>query len=151
MEKVIKELLNQDLPNKDLFINAINIIRDNYEKLNIKAEVKLVHNDFDGRNILVKKDNGVYKLSGIIDFEVSYPDNTEKNLVQLYYRYFLDNKDYESAFFRGYKKYLHIDADFNDRLYIYLLCFVIGNCSWSYVQAPDYYYDNIKFLKKLFE
>lgn len=125
MEKVIKELLNQDLPNKDLFINAINIIRDNYEKLNIKAEVKLVHNDFDGRNILVKKDNEVYELSGIIDFEVSYPDTTERNLVQLYYRYFLDNKDYEDAFFKGYGKYLDIDADFNDRLYIYLLCFVV--------------------------
>lgn len=150
-EKIIKELLNQDLPNKDLLINAINIIRDNYEKLNIKTEARLVHNDFDGRNILVKKESKIYKLSGVIDFERSYPGNAEENLVQLYYRYFLDNKDYEDAFFKGYKKYLGIDEGFNDRLYIYLLCFVVGNCSWSFIQASDYYNDNVKFLKKLLE
>lgn len=149
MEKIIKELLDQEMPDKDLLTNAIKIIRNNYEKLNIKTEARLIHNDFDGRNILVKKDNEGYKLSGIIDFEVSYPDNTEKNFVQLYYRYFLNNKDYESAFFKGYEKYLCIDSDFDERLYIYLLSFIVGNCSWSYIQAPDYYNDNMKFLRNI--
>jgi fructosamine-3-kinase len=149
MEKTIKELLDQNLPDKDLLINAINVIRDNYEKLNIKAVARVIHNDFDGRNILVSKENGAYNLSGVIDFEGSYPGNAEENLVQLYYRYFLNNKDYESAFLRGYEKYLHINSDFNERLYIYLLSFVVGNCSWSYIQAPDYYNDNIKFLKNI--
>jgi aminoglycoside phosphotransferase (APT) family kinase protein len=149
MEKVIKEVLKQDLPDIDLLNNAIKIIKDNYKRLDIKTEARLVHSDFDGRNILVKKDKEIYKLSGVIDFEGSYPSNAEENLVQLYYRYFLDNKDYENGFFKGYKKYLDIDKDFNDRLFIYLLCFAVGNCSWAYFQAPDYYNDNIRFLKKV--
>jgi aminoglycoside phosphotransferase (APT) family kinase protein len=149
MERTINKVLEQDLPDKHLLINAIETIRDNYDKLKIKIEARLVHNDFDGRNILVKKDHEIYRLSGVIDFECSYPGNAEENLVQLYYRYFLDNKDYEKAFFKGYEKYLDIDQEFHDRLFIYLLCFIVGNCSWSYIQAPDYYNDNIRFLMKI--
>lgn len=149
IEKAIKEVLEQDLPEQHLLINAIKTIRDNYDKLEIKTEARIVHNDFDGRNILVKKNSEIYKLSGVIDFEGSYPGNAEENLVQLYYRYFLDNKIYENAFFNGYRKYLYLDIGFYDRLHIYLLCLVVGNCSWSYIQAPDYYNDNITFLKKI--
>lgn len=149
MERTINEVLEQDLPDKCILINAIEIIRDNYEKFNIKIEARLMHNDFDGRNILVKENSGVYKLSGIIDFEGSYPGNADENLIQLYYRYFLDNKHYEKAFFKGYKKYINESNKFNERLNIYLLCFIVGNCSWSYIQALDYYKDNIEFLKKI--
>ena len=69
------------MPDKCILINAIEIIRDNYEKFNIKIEARLMHNDFDGRNILVKENSGVYKLSGIIDFEGSYPGNADENLI----------------------------------------------------------------------
>jgi fructosamine-3-kinase len=149
MEKEIKTVLNLNLPEKDLLVNIINIIRDNYCKLDLSVQARLVHNDFDGRNILVKEESGVYTLSGVIDFEGCYPNNAEENLVQLYFRYFLENKEYENAFFNGYEKYLHLDSSCKERLNIYFLCFVVGNCSWAYNQAPDYYNDNIKFLKHL--
>lgn len=149
MEKSIHEVLNQVLPQKELLLEAIEIIRNNYKKLNIDVEARLVHNDFDGRNILVKEENGQYRLSGIIDFEGSYPGNVEENLVQLYYRYFLDNEEYEIAFFKGYNKHINLDRGFTERLYIYFLCFVVGNCSWAYTQAPDYYIANMNFLKRL--
>jgi aminoglycoside phosphotransferase (APT) family kinase protein len=149
MERSIHEVFNQVLPQRDLLLEAIEIIRNSYEKLNINVEARLVHNDFDGRNILINKDNGLYKLSGVIDFEGSYPGNAEENLVQLYYRYFLDNKEYENAFLRGYNKYINLDIGFKERLYIYFLCFAVGNCSWAYTQAPDYYNDNIRFLEDI--
>lgn len=149
MEKIIKDIVNKDLPDIGLLMSAIEIIRGNYEKFNIEVEARLVHNDFDGRNILVKPDNGVYRLNAVIDFEKSYPSNPEENLVQLYHRYFLENSDYEKAFFKGYNKYLQIRSDFKERLYIYLLCFAVDNCNWSYRQAPDYYNDNVKLLKNI--
>ena len=151
MEKDINEVINQSLPDKDILIKAIGIIRENYEILRSETVSRLVHKDFDGRNLLVNKDNGIYKLSGVIDFEVSYPGNAEENFVQLYFKYFIDNKDYENAFFGGYREYMHLDYSFKERLYIYLLCFVVGNCSWAYIQAPDYYNDNIQFLKNMFK
>jgi aminoglycoside phosphotransferase (APT) family kinase protein len=148
-EKSIDEVLKQDLPEQKLLKESIEIIRNNYERLNIDVEAKLVHNDFDGRNLLIRKENGVYRLSGVIDFEGCYPNNPEENLVQLYYRYFLDNKDYEKAFFKGYNRYINLDSGFHERLHIYLLCFPVVNCSWSYIQAPDYYKDNIRFLENI--
>lgn len=149
MEKVIKDIESQSLPDVKLLMHAVEIIRGNYEKLNIDVQARLVHNDFDGRNILVKSDNEAFRLSGIIDFEGSYPGNPEENLVQLYYRYFTENSDYETAFFNGYNKYLHLASDFKERLYIYLLCFGVDNCSWAHKQAPDYYNDNLKLLENL--
>jgi aminoglycoside phosphotransferase (APT) family kinase protein len=149
VERSIEEVLSQNLPDKDLLASAINQIRNNYKLFDINVIPRLTHGDFDGRNILVKKDISEYRLSGIIDFEVCYPDNIEKDFIGLYYKYFLGNQHVEREFLKGYKKYLDIDSNFHDRLYIQLLCFVIGNCSWAYMQARDYYEDNIIFLKKI--
>jgi aminoglycoside phosphotransferase (APT) family kinase protein len=149
MEKDIDAALKQNLPEQNMLKEAIEVIRNNYKKLNVDVEARLVHNDFDGRNLLIRQEDGVYKLSGVIDFEGCYPNNAEENLVQLYYRYFLDNKNYEKAFYEGYNRYINLDSGFYERLHIYLLCFPVVNCSWSYTQAPDYYKDNIEFLKNI--
>lgn len=151
MEKSIEEVQSQNLPDKEILNTAVKIIRDNYNLFDREILPRLVHKDFEGRNILMAKrgEEGEYELSGVIDFEASYPGNAEENFAQLYYRYFLDNKDYEDAFFKGYKKYLTLDSSFHDRLNIYLLCFVVDNCSWAYTQAVDYYRENIEFLKKI--
>lgn len=151
MESCFKEVLNHNLPHKNLLIDAIDTIRNNYQKLNINISARLVHSDFDGRNILVQQCNGLYTLSGIIDFEASYPNNPEENLTRLYYRYFINNIDYETAFLNGYKNHMNFDVNFKERLHIYLLCFVVSNCCWAYKYAPDYYNDIIEFLRSIFK
>lgn len=148
-EVFIQEVLNKDLPNKELLISVINEIRDNYEKLNMSIEPRLVHGDFDGRNILVIKTAEGYRVSGIIDFEICWPGNAEIDFVGLYFRYFLENKEFEKAFFKGYNKYLEINMGFYKRINLYLLRFVIANCSWAAKQAPEYYHSNIEFLKRI--
>lgn len=148
-EANIKVLQGMDLPQRGLFQKAISIIRDNYNLFDIEIIPRLRHNDFDGRNILVESKGDAYEISGIIDFEQSYPGNHETDFISLYYRYFLDNNEYEKAFIKGYQNYLKIDSNFYNRLRIYLLSFAIGNCTWAYEQAPEYYKDNIAFLEKI--
>lgn len=127
-------------------IKAIEHIRNNYNLLKLDPVPRLLHNDFDGRNVLVKKVNEDYIISGVIDFEGSCPGNTEENFIGLYFRYFLENKDYEKAFFRGYERHLQLKEEFNKRIFTYLLCFIVGNCSWAHWQALEYYKQNIVFL-----
>lgn len=149
VEQDIELVLSQDIPDKEALIKAIDQIRNNYSLLKINPTSRLLHNDFDGRNVLVNKVGEEYFINGVIDFEGSYPGNPETNFIGLYFRYFLENGDYEKAFFRGYEKHLQLNEGFNERMFTYLLCFIVGNCSWAYWQAPEYYKQNIEFLYKI--
>lgn len=148
-EETINSVLQQQLPEADIFRKASEIVRANYKLFDIGVQSRLRHNDFDGRNILVSFKEGRPFISGIIDFEQSCPGNCETDLVGLYYRYFLDNMSYETAFKDGYGKYMNIDPGFYGRLRPYLIRFALGNCSWSYNQARDYYWNNVGLIQRL--
>jgi aminoglycoside phosphotransferase (APT) family kinase protein len=62
-ETAIRRVVNQDLPHGIMLKRAIDKIRSNYALFNNPFISKLLHNDFDGRNILVKQYDGEYKLS----------------------------------------------------------------------------------------
>jgi len=149
IENSIEEIINQDLPDTELLMKGIKILRNNYKFLYNIKESRLTHGDFDGRNILVANTNGQYRISAIIDFELCYPQNCENDLANLYFKYFFDNKDYEKAFFKGYSEYMVIDNEFYKKLKFYLIYMVIEHCNWSYIKANDYYIENINFLKRL--
>lgn len=149
MEQRIKEIENQSLPDKKILFDAIDIIKRNYKDIFRITEFRLTHNDFDGRNVLVKNMDGIYRIKAVIDFEQSYPDNCENDLTNLYFKYFVKNNQYEKYFIDGYRLHMKIHNDFYNRLKYYLLLMVIEHCSWSYEKANDYYRENIEFLKKL--
>jgi aminoglycoside phosphotransferase (APT) family kinase protein len=149
MEFDIADIEKKVLPHKNLLDKAIKMVRRNYDVLNISPLPRLTHNDYDGRNILVKPTTKGYTVSGIIDFEQCRPGNCETDLVGLYYRYFFYNSQFESAFLEGYNKFFVFDDNFKERLLIHLLCFIIGNTTWSFEQAPKYYEENMMFLMKL--
>lgn len=148
-EERIKEIENQDLPDKNLLFKAVAIIKENYKELFSLTKFRLTHNDFDGRNVLVEEKSGIYRVKAIIDFEQSYPDNCENDLANLYFKYFIENKEYEKFFMDGYSLYMKIDEDFHHKLKYYLMLMAIEHCSWSYEKANDYYSENIEFLKKI--
>lgn len=149
VENSIKEIMSQDLPDTKLLMKGFNILRHNYGSLYNIHESRLTHGDFDGRNILVSNTNGKYKINSIIDFELCYPQNCENDLANLYFKYFLENKEYEKAFLRGYEKYMQVHKEFYEKLKLYLIHLVVNNCSWSYIRANDFYNKNINFLRKL--
>lgn len=149
MEERIAEIKNQKLSDKEILYNAIKIVRENYRDIFSNNEFRLTHNDFDGRNVLVDEIDGIYRIKAIIDFEQSYPDNCENDLVNLYFKYFIENKEYEKYFIKGYSLYMNIEDKFYENLRLYSLAMVIEHCSWSYEKANDYYVKNINFLKQI--
>ncbi|WP_300347899.1 aminoglycoside phosphotransferase family protein [Clostridium sp.] len=146
-ERVI-EIEKQNSPYKELLFSIMEEIRKNFEELFSIERFRFTHNDFDGRNVLVKSEKGVYIVQAIIDFEQSYPDDYCNDLANLYFKYFMENKDYEKAFLHGYNKYMTLDNKFYDILRIYLMLMIVEHCSWSYEKANDYYMENIEFLKR---
>ena len=150
-EADISYVLKQNLPQKALLNKAIEIIRNNYHLVENVATAHLCHNDFNARNVLVNNTDGEWVLSGVIDFEQSYPSYKDNDLLSLYEKYFLYNESLEDAFLNGYGKYCSIGKYFYDTLSYNLLCSAVGICSWAYEQAPDYYEEGIKLIKMFVE
>lgn len=148
-EERVREIESQNLKEKDSLYKAIDIIKENYNCIFDIDEFRLTHNDFDGRNVLVKREKNIYRISGIIDFEQTCPDNYENDLGNLYLKYFYKNKEYEKAFIQGYNVYMKLNKNFKNKLNLYLLLMVIEHCSWSYEKAREYYDENIEFLKEI--
>jgi len=142
------ELMQQNIDDKGILIEAAEKIKRNFNLIEDIKESRLCHNDFDGRNILIICQNGEYKVNGIVDFEQSFPGNIEMDIARLYFRYFLENKDIEKSFFEGYKKYISIDDGFFERLDYYLLRLGFGICCWTYYKAPEYYKQGLELVKK---
>lgn len=147
MEYSINELSQQVLPDSDILGRAVDKIRGNYNILDDIKESHLRHNDFDGRNILVKKEKDKWVLNGVIDFEQSTPGNIDMDAAGLYHKYFLENNEFEKAFFEGYRRYSKLSPDFKEKLPFYLLSNGITICSWAYSIVPEYYKEGIKLVR----
>ncbi len=147
-EYVIRHLQSQKLPDQVLLNRAVSIIRKNYSLIDSIQVARLTHHDYDGRNILVNQKGGQWKISGIIDFEQSYPGNREIDLAGIYARYLMGDANREESFFRGYQKHLGVEESFYQRLPYYLLCKGVVICSWTHGQAPAYYEEGIRLIER---
>lgn len=119
---------------------------------NNDVKARLCHNDFGARNLIVKKENHVYKLSCVIDFEHSVISDIDQELVLLYYSLSKENELLWKAFKRGYEEYLPIDEDnmLNKKL-TYRLYRGLSICSWSQKVDNDHYEEGIRLLKETLE
>lgn len=147
-DNIVEEINKQELLEKELLLKAIEIMRKNYDLIKKEKEARLCHSDFDGRNVLVKKERDKWILSAVIDFEGCAAGNKDEDMINLYQKYFIHNPKLEKAFFKGYNQYCSVDKDFYEVLDYLLLCTGIGICSWARYQAPDYYREGIKLIKK---
>lgn len=114
---------------------------DNFANL----DVCLVHFDLDGRNIIIKHNDGDFTLNGIIDFESSKPWFRDRSFVPLFFRYFYYNKEMEINFWKGYEEVAPKPLGLEGRIESYLKMFILSNLSWCKKDAPDYYVQNIQF------
>ena len=62
-EYVFRHVAGQQLPDKIMLDKAIRMIRRNYAIIGGIQVSRLTHHDFDGRNILVKREGGQWELS----------------------------------------------------------------------------------------
>lgn len=147
LQRIEESLSFQNLPDYNLHKKGVEYI---YKNMDILDDVKIghfCHNDFDDRNILVKKENGKWKLSGVIDFEHSMPWDVDADFISLYGKYFLKHKDWEKAFFTGYGSEKYKKTEFIEKMNFYLVYRGLEICSWSYKRALNYYKEGINLIE----
>ncbi|MEN1759612.1 phosphotransferase family protein [Anoxynatronum sibiricum] len=149
-EYVFRHIEAQQLPDWRLLEKAIYMIRRNYSLVSPIRVSRLTHHDYDGRNILVQQEGKQWNITGVLDFEQSFPGNCEIDLAGIYARYLMGATHREDWFLNGYQRHLPVDKDFWRRLPYYLLCKGVVICSWTNHQAPDYYQEGLHLIQRFY-
>lgn len=147
---IIENIINQDLPFKGLLKRSYEKLVQYYQDIHSIHSPRLCHHDYSARNILVRKEETQWRISGVIDFEHCYPDDPEIDFTDLFHTVFLDEPWLKEYFFKGYTKHMKIqEKSLEHKMNYYLLNKGLFICSWAYYAAPEYYSQGIELLKKL--
>ncbi|MFX1337189.1 MAG: dihydrodipicolinate synthase family protein [Promethearchaeota archaeon] len=101
--------------------------KDNETLIEEENEAVLIHNDFHSKNIIVKDDVGSIKINGIIDFDNWGIGVKAEDFVKITHwdLEFLDQPEFNKAFYRGYHTYQKIDRDFERKIELYSLFWLL--------------------------
>ncbi len=90
-------------------------------------EAVLLHNDFHSKNIIVNDDIGSLKINGIIDFDNWGIGVKAEDFVKIIHwdLEFLNQPELTRAFYHGYNKYHKLDKDFERKIEIYSLFWLL--------------------------
>lgn len=111
------------------------------------TEFALCHNDFSERNVLVESYDGVYKISGVIDFELSHPCSIESDVARTIFNLYFN--DHRQDYLTGYDHILKLSDTFEEKLEYHLIAKGLEVCSWVLERDKDYYDYAIRILRDL--
>ena len=132
----ISEVFNKKLENqiqeakrhKFEFIKEIrDYIRDNEALIEDEIDFALIHNDFQGQNIIVKEESANFQINGLIDFDDWCVGCRAQDFVKIEYLTLknLERYNFIDAFYEGYSKYFKIDKDLIKKIEIYKLLWLL--------------------------
>lgn len=148
VDQALKELFDQHLEEEPLQRKAAELLKTMMPLVEEVKEAHLSNGDFGERNILVKKIDNTWKFSGLIDFEHSVPKDRDSELISCYYKLLEENSRFAEGFKDGYERYMKFSNNLEKKKALYEIYEGLDICSWAKVQAPDYYWEGIKILKK---
>jgi len=148
-EKTFNTIRNKTLPNQELLQKGCQFIMDHKDVFLSVTKAHLTHLDYDPRNILVRKIQGEWHISAVLDFEQSKPWDKEADFVHLYLKHFYKDPELEVAFMKGYQLNSTLSPEFHEKLDIYMIHQCMNICTWAFNNAPQYYDQAFKVLKRL--
>ena len=110
------------------FIKEINdYIRDNEALIEDQIDFALIHNDFQGQNIIVKEESANFLINGLIDFDDWCVGCRAQDFVKIEYLTLknLERYNFKDAFYEGYSQYYKIDKDFMKKIELYKLLWLL--------------------------
>lgn len=150
--RIIKNIRIQELPHKEILLKAATIAEDAYHEIEHLKHGCLVHRDFDGRNIILKKDiDGFYRFQATLDFEKCVSFSPLYDVAGLYRKYFILEPHLVEHFFKGYFKTMTWDDSYKGALRFQLYRMGLDIGSWSLQVSEAYYNETIRFLSQLME
>ncbi|MFW9875656.1 MAG: phosphotransferase family protein [Candidatus Thorarchaeota archaeon] len=107
--------------------------RDNKTLIEEESEFVLLHNDFHGQNVIVKEEQGLIHLTGIVDFDNWYVGSRAQDFIKFDYLILkpLNIPSFYNAFYNAYSKYYEIDNKFKKNIEIHKLLWLLNEFNFE--------------------
>jgi aminoglycoside phosphotransferase (APT) family kinase protein len=120
LEKILEETYRK----KVLPINELrDFFKDNAALIEDEDEFVSLHNDFQSQNIIVKEDQGVIQVRGLVDFDEWCVGSRAQDFIKFEFLILqpLANPSVNTAFYNAYSRSFTVDNDFRKKIDIYKL------------------------------
>ena len=112
----------------DLGKEIRNYYSDNQALIEEENEFVVLHNDFHSQNVIVKEDQGVIHLNGLVNFDNWYIGSRAQDFIKIDYLILkpLNIPSFNDAFYQAYSNYFRIDNDFKKKIEIHKLLWLLN-------------------------
>ncbi|MFX0081363.1 MAG: dihydrodipicolinate synthase family protein [Candidatus Hodarchaeota archaeon] len=114
-----------------------NDIRDYYKDkkalIEDENEFVLLHNDFRSQNVIVKEEQGLINLNGLVDFDDWCVGSRAQDFIKIDYLILkpLNIPSFYNAFYNAYSKYYEIDNDFKNTIEMHKLLWLLSEYNFE--------------------
>ncbi len=130
----LEDEIQEAKKNKIDFGNEIrDYFRDNKAIIEDENEFVLLHNDFRSQNVIVKEDQGVIRINGLVDFDNWCVGSRAQDFIKIDYLILkpLNIPSFYSAFYNAYSKYFKVDKDFTRKIELYKLLWLLNEYNFE--------------------
>jgi len=127
-DKKLENQIQEAKRHKFEFIKEIrDYFRDTEALIEDQIDFALIHNDFQGQNIIVKEETANFLVNGLIDFDDWCVGCRAQDFVKIEYLTLknLEKYNFIDAFYEGYSKYHAINKDFLKKIELYKLLWLL--------------------------
>ncbi|MHA2048014.1 MAG: dihydrodipicolinate synthase family protein [Promethearchaeota archaeon] len=124
----LENILDKTNRNKAMPINEVkDFFKENATLIEDEDEFVSLHNDFQGRNILVKEDQGIIRVNGLVDFDDWCVGSRAQDFIKFEFLILqpLANPSVNSAFYNAYSESFPINNNFRKKIEIYKLLWLL--------------------------
>ncbi|MFX1324031.1 MAG: dihydrodipicolinate synthase family protein [Promethearchaeota archaeon] len=130
----LEQELQEAKKNRIDFGNDIrDYFRDNLALIEEENEFALLHNDFHSQNIIVKEDQGIIHVNGLVDFDNWCVGSRAQDFIKIDYLILkpLNIPSLTNAFYKTYSKLYNIDNDFIKKIEIYKVLWLLNKYNFE--------------------
>lgn len=127
-ENELEQRLQEAKKNKIDFCDEIrDFYQNNRSLIDDNTDYVLLHNDFKSQNIIVKEEQGIVKINGIVNFDNWCVGSRAQDFIKIDYWILkpLNNPAFYNAFYNSYSKYSKVDHDFKKKIDVYKLVWLL--------------------------
>jgi dihydrodipicolinate synthase/N-acetylneuraminate lyase len=126
--------LQEAKKNKIDFGNEIrDYYKDNIGIIEEENEFVLLHNDFCSQNVIVKEEQGLIHLNGLVDFDDWWIGPRAQDFIKMDYLILkpLNIPSFNTAFYDAYSKHYKIDNDFKKSIEMHKLLWLLNEYNFE--------------------
>ena len=124
----LEKLLQEMNKNKAIPLNEIrDFYKENTALIEDENDFVLLHNDFQSQNIIVKENQGIIHVNGLVDFDDWCIGSRAQDFIKIDYYILkpLNLPAINNAFYNAYSKSFPIGTDFKQKIEVYKLIWLL--------------------------